>query len=71
MIYERNSLQTARVSNDGMDRRGLSSDRALSSPKLQIFIILKSHDKYVHLSADLTYAIWHSKFVFIQLSITR
>ena len=49
----------------------LSSDRALSSPKLQLFIVLVSYNKYMHLIADLTDAVDHSKFVFIQLSITR
>ena len=71
MICDRNSLQNANVSTDGMDKRALSSDKALSSPKLQIFIVLMTHDKYMHLIADLTDAICHLKSSFIQVSITR
>ncbi len=37
----------------------------VSSPKLQIFIVLMSHDKYMHLISDLPDAICHSNFVFI------
>ena len=58
------SLQTANVSSDVMDKRALSSYRGLSNLKLQIFIVLVSHNKYMHLIADLSAAICHSKFVF-------
>ena len=64
-------MQNAYVSSDGMDKRVLSSDRALSSPKLRIFTVLMSNDKCMHLIADLADVICHLKSAFIQVSITR
>ena len=45
----------------------LSPDNALSSPKLQFFIVLMSHDKYMHLIASFSYTNMSLKVCFHQV----
>ena len=37
---------------DGMSRRSVSSDKALSCPKTKFFVVLMSRDEYMYLIAD-------------------